>query len=103
MKLQRRLRLIAVDGKLIGPPPPPPPPKITNIGQALAVMRLSAAIITSEPADLFRGYSAAETTEQYAATDRMVEAFRVLDRLLSRSKTEHPHPTRKPTRNGATP
>jgi hypothetical protein len=84
MKLQRRLRLIAADGNLIGPPPPPPAPRITTIGQALAVMRLSAAIITSEPADLCRGYSTAETAEQYAAVDRLVDAFRVLDRLLTR-------------------
>lgn len=84
MKPQRRLRLVAVDGKRTGTlPPPPPPKKITNIAQALAVMRLSAAIITSEPADLCRGYSAPETAEQYAAVDRMVEAFRVLDRLLT--------------------
>jgi hypothetical protein len=48
------------------------------------VMRLSAAIITSEPADLCRGYSTAETAEQYAAVDRLVDAFRVLDRLLTR-------------------
>jgi hypothetical protein len=103
MKVQRRLRLIAVDGKMIAPPPPPAPPKITSIGQALAVMRLSVAIITSEPADLFRGYSSDETAEQYAAVDRMVEAFRVLDRLLTRrSKNEHPHPTRKPTREERT-
>jgi hypothetical protein len=84
VKLQRRLRLIAADGNLIGPPPPPPAPRITTIGQALAVMRLSAAIITSEPADLCRGYSTVETAEQYAAVDRMVDAFRVLDRLLTR-------------------
>jgi hypothetical protein len=83
MKLQRRLRLVAVDGNLIGPPPPPPT-QVTTIVQALAVMRLSAAIITSEPADLCRGYSTVETAEQYAAVDRMVDAFRVLDRLLTR-------------------
>lgn len=83
MERQRRLRLIAVDGKLTGSPPPAPPSQITSLEQALAVMRLSAAIIASDPDDLFRGYSAAETAEQYAAVDRLVEAFGVLDRLLT--------------------
>ena len=96
------LRLIALDGKLIGPPPPK---QASGVAEALAVMRLSAAILAREPDDE-HGYSREELAAQYAATDRMVQAFRVLDRLLGHhpsirgvSKNGHPKPPRE-TRNG---
>jgi hypothetical protein len=88
---RRHLRVIAVDGNLVGPPPPK---QVGSIAAALAVMRLSAGILAREPGDTRRGYNPDELAAQYAATDRMVEAFRVLDRLLGR------HPSRGVSRNG---
>jgi len=104
MKPQRRLRLIAANGNLVGPPPPPPPRPIANLDEALTVGRLAAAIISAEPDDLYRGYTPDEIAAQYAATDRLVQAFRYLDHTVTgakRSKNEHPH-ERKPTREKRT-
>ena len=100
VKPQRRLRLIAVDGQLTGPPPPPPSTSITSIDAALAVMRLCVAIIESGPTDLVRGFNADELAAQFSATDNMIDAFHALDRLLtaSRKRSKTQQPTRKPTR-----
>jgi hypothetical protein len=73
--------VITVDGKLIGPPPPPARRRRVNIDAPMLAMRLCAAIIEREPAAP-GGYTPDELAAQFAAVDRLVAAFRVLDAKL---------------------
>ena len=56
---------------------------ITTVKAAMAVMRDAVATLEAQPADLDAGYTEDEVAAQYAATDRIVEAFHLLDRLLT--------------------
>lgn len=88
-------RLIAVNGRLVGPPPPPVREIVDTelADDVLTTMRLAAAIIERTP-DNGADYSPDELAAQIAATDRMVQAFRVLDRLLtSRGVSTNGRPT----------
>ena len=76
---RRHLRLVADDEQRTGSHPVPP----ATVDAALTAMRLCAAALEAQPADLFRGYTEDETVVQYAAAERMVQTFRTLDRLLT--------------------
>jgi hypothetical protein len=78
-----RLRLVAANGNPVGTPPPAP--TLGDVDAALAEMRLCVGIVKAEPANLHRGYTDQEFAAQFAAVDRMVEAFQVLDWLLRQS------------------
>lgn len=54
-----------------------------DVEYALAKGRRAVEILQAEPHDLDHGYDKDEVAEQYAAVDRLVEAFRVLDRHLT--------------------
>ncbi|HME74086.1 MAG TPA: hypothetical protein VKI00_00035 [Mycobacterium sp.] len=56
---------------------------LTTVKAAMAVMRDAVATLEAQPADLDAGYTEDEVAAQYAATDRIVEAFHLLDRLLT--------------------
>lgn len=90
MSTRPRLRLIADNGELLGPAPPAR--RRVSIDAPMLAMRLCAAIIEREPADP-GGYTADELAAQYAAVDRLVAAFRVLDAELG-------HPGAVVSRNG---
>jgi hypothetical protein len=78
-----KLRLIAVNGELLGPVEATrPPTDITTVRMAMAIGRRCANILAAPPANGFH-FSDDELAAHYAATDRMIEAFRVLDRLLT--------------------
>lgn len=61
-------------------------PVLTGVDQALAKGRAAVEVINAEPEDLDEGYSMAEVAASMAATDRLIEAFEVLDQMFSASK-----------------
>ena len=84
---RRHLRLVA-EGERCRPDSRPAPVLIgagSEIDAALTTMRLCAAVLEAQPADLFTGYTQDETTVQVAAAERMTQTFRVLDKLLTDS------------------
>ena len=54
-----------------------------EIAQALLAGRQAADILEAAPADETHGYDPDEVAAQYAAVDRLVAAFRALDRELA--------------------
>lgn len=56
------------------------------VADALAAGRQAADVLEAVPADLDAGYSDDEVAAQYAAADRLVAAFRQLDRALREVK-----------------
>jgi hypothetical protein len=54
-----------------------------ELAQALLAGRQAADILEAMPADEEHGYSRAEEAQQFAAVDRLVEAFRRLDKELT--------------------
>lgn len=56
----------------------------TEIKEALTAGRQAVAILEAEPEDLEGGYDSDEIAQQFAAADRLVAAFRALDRELTR-------------------
>lgn len=92
---RKHLRLV---GPGYTPPPPPPPetldlftplpdvtPAADSVDEALIKGRAAVRIIAAEPEDPDEGFSMAEVAAGMAATDRLVEAFKVIDKLLSGS------------------
>ena len=98
--MSTHLRLIAGNGELLGPPR-----RRVSIDAPMLAMRLCAAIIEREPA-VPGGYTPDELAAQFAAVDRMVAAFHVLDAKLGHpgaaGVSRHGHPTpQSPREKGA--
>jgi hypothetical protein len=87
--MSTHLRLIADNGELL-------PRRRVSIDAPMLAMRLCAAIIEREPA-VPGGYTPDEFAAQFAAVDRMIAAFHVLDAKLGHpgaaGVSRHGHPT----------
>lgn len=55
-----------------------------ELRRALLAGRQAADVLEAEPHDVSHGYDDDEVAAQYAAVDRLVEAFRTLDRQLTK-------------------
>lgn len=63
------------------------PAVIGSMDDALTKGRAAVRILSAEPSDINEGYSLSETVALMNASDRLVEAFDAIDRLLSASNT----------------
>lgn len=66
---------------------------MTPVERALVAGRQAAAILEALPADLGNGYSDDEIAAHYAATERLLVAFRRLDAAVTgvANRNTHPH------------